>query len=150
VPRDEGPGLHDGQSVAPIEPAAQQYQAQSGRIVGTSGLDLALFIERQLLTQKQILRGERVPGAQAETQKVNQITHNPQPTPAMRPPCNWPLSLSDVFVKSLRTGQVSSQSKCFCGAQVIACGAEEIARHTRSGGVDQLVEKHLSVINAAS
>jgi hypothetical protein len=70
VPRDEGSGLHDGQSVAPIEPAAEQHQRQTGRMVGTSGLDLALLIERELLAQEQILGRQRGPGAQPETQKV--------------------------------------------------------------------------------
>ena len=74
MPGDEGPGPHDGQSVLPIEPAAEQHQRQTGRIVGTSGLDLALLIERQLLAQEQILGRKRGSGAQAETQKVDQIT----------------------------------------------------------------------------
>jgi len=55
MPSYEGPGPDDGQSVTPIEPTAEQHQRQARRIVGTSGLDLALLIERELLAQKQIL-----------------------------------------------------------------------------------------------
>ena len=71
VPGDQGLGPHHGQSIAPIEPAAEQYQNQARRIVGASGLNRALLIERQLLAQEQILGRERSSGAQAETQKVD-------------------------------------------------------------------------------
>jgi hypothetical protein len=71
LPSDEGPWLHYDQSVAPIEPAAEQHQCQPGRIVSTSGFDPAFLIERQLLAQEQILRRMRGSRAQAETQKVN-------------------------------------------------------------------------------
>src|SRR5271167_4965226 len=47
VPGNQGLGPHDDQSVAPIERAAEQNQRQAGQIVGTSGLDLALLIERE-------------------------------------------------------------------------------------------------------
>jgi hypothetical protein len=71
LPSDQGLGPHHGQSIAPIEPAAEQYQSQARRIVGTSGLDRALLIEGQLLAQEQILGRERSSGTQAETQKVD-------------------------------------------------------------------------------
>ena len=67
----QGLGPHHGQSIVPIESAAEQYQSQARRIVGTSGLDRALLIERQLFAQEQILGRERSSGAQAETQKVD-------------------------------------------------------------------------------
>ena len=50
VPSDEGLGPYHDQSVAPIEPAAQQHQRQPGRIVGSSGLDLAFLVKSELLT----------------------------------------------------------------------------------------------------
>lgn len=80
VPTDQGLKPHNHQSNSPIEPAAEQHQRQAGRIVGTSGLDLALLIERQLLAQEQILRRERGSGAQNQTQKADQIAQYPQPT----------------------------------------------------------------------
>jgi hypothetical protein len=71
VPGDEGPGPHYNQSVSPIEPAAEQHQGQARGIVGTSGLDLALLVERELLAQEQILGCERGSGPQAETEKLD-------------------------------------------------------------------------------
>jgi hypothetical protein len=55
MPRDEGSGLYDGQSVSPFEPMAEQHQRQASWIVGTSRFDLALLIKYKLLAQEQIL-----------------------------------------------------------------------------------------------
>src|SRR5271163_5348831 len=117
VPGDQRPRPHHNQSVSPIEPATQQHQSETRRIVGTAGLDLALLIERELLAQEQILGRQRGSGVQAETQKVDYITKDPEPT---QPCAHDPTTLSqsmDISIKSLRTMWISNQSECFCGAQ---------------------------------
>src|SRR5208337_2800077 len=92
VPGDQGPRPHHNQSVSPIEPAAQQQQRQAGRIVSTSRLDLAFLIKGELLAQEQILGRKRGSEAQAETQKVDQITKHPEPTQSRAHDARGPLS----------------------------------------------------------
>src|SRR6516165_9596856 len=75
VPGDEGLGPHQGQGVSPIEPAAEQHQRQTRRIVGASGLDLALL----LLAQEQSLRCERGLWSPTESEEVDHIAEDPQP-----------------------------------------------------------------------
>jgi hypothetical protein len=52
VPSHKSIGLHDRQSASPVEPTAEQHQREPGRIVGASGLDFTLLIERELLAQE--------------------------------------------------------------------------------------------------
>src|SRR5271156_5513705 len=134
VPGDQGPGPHHNQSVSPIEPAAQQHQSETRRIVGSAGLDLALLIERELLAQEQILGRQRGSGVQAETQKVDYITKDPEPT---QPCAHDPTTLSqsmDISIKSLRTMWISSQSEMFLRSTAEPAGSGAAVWHRPANG----------------
>lgn len=113
VPSDEGPGLHDNQSISPIEPAAEQHRRQAGRIVGASGLDLALLIEQEMLAPEQILGRDGSSGPQAQTQKVDWITQYPQPTQPCAHDAGDPPALDAVSSTPPRTMRGSSPSEMF-------------------------------------
>jgi hypothetical protein len=137
VPGDEGRRPHDGQGLPPIEPAAEQHQRQASRIVGPARLDLALLIECvecELLTQEQILGRERSSGAQAETQKVDQITQDRQSNQPCAHNARSPSVVDDGSLKSLRAARVSSQERIFLRITTGGKAGPETARqeHSRS------------------
>ena len=56
VPADEGIRLHNGEGLAPVEPAPEPHQGEAGSIGGTARFDLALLVVGKLFTQKEIFR----------------------------------------------------------------------------------------------
>jgi hypothetical protein len=52
MPAKERGWLHDGEDPTPIDQPGQGDQCHPRRIVGTSGLHLALDVQRQLLSQE--------------------------------------------------------------------------------------------------
>ena len=73
MPSNERFRLHDGQESTPVDEARQRNERDSGRVIGSPRLDLALEVHRQLLTQEQILGGEprvRAPHGRNESQGV--------------------------------------------------------------------------------
>ena len=58
MPAGQGRRLNNGQRPPPVEPAGEPDQSHPGGIGGSSWFDVALLIQGQLLTQKEVLRGE--------------------------------------------------------------------------------------------
>ena len=73
MPADQGRRLNNGQRPPPVEPAAEPDQGHLGGVGGSSWFDVALLIQGQLLTQKEVLRGEGGTGAQAQEQETHRI-----------------------------------------------------------------------------
>jgi hypothetical protein len=65
--------LHDRQESMPVDEPRQRHQCDAGRVIGAPRLDLPLEVQRQLLAQEQIFRGEvrvRAPRGRNESQNV--------------------------------------------------------------------------------
>jgi len=58
MPSDQRVRFHDREQAAPLEQPGQSDERNSRRIVGAARRHLALDVQRQLLSQKQILGGE--------------------------------------------------------------------------------------------
>jgi len=58
VPPNERVRLHDGQQLTPFDQPRQRDQRDPCRIVSTARLRLPFQVQRQLLSQEQVLRGE--------------------------------------------------------------------------------------------
>ena len=54
MPAGKGLRLHNGQRLTPVEPATEPDQGDTSGIGRTPGFDVALLIQRQLFTQKEI------------------------------------------------------------------------------------------------
>ena len=117
VPGDQGLGPHHGQSISPIEPAAEQYQSQARRIVGTSRLDRALLIERQQLAQEQISAASE---ALERKTRHRKWTRSPRILNQLSLACMMQEALcrrrSLLRISKSYPG-FKPEAKCFCGAQ---------------------------------
>src|SRR5262245_42469278 len=74
VPADECCRLHQDQRMPPIKPAGKPNEAKTDSHGGLSRFHMALLIEGQLFTQKEILSGECGAGAQGEEEEMHAIT----------------------------------------------------------------------------
>jgi hypothetical protein len=66
------------QRLAPVEPASQPDEGETGSIRGTARFEVAFLVERQLFTQKEIPRRKHGAWAQAKAQEPQCITEEPQ------------------------------------------------------------------------
>jgi hypothetical protein len=78
MPADEGGGLHNGQGLAPVKPAREPDQGKAGSIGGTARFDVALLVEGQLFTQKEVFRCEYRRWTQTEAQETDDIDQQRQ------------------------------------------------------------------------
>jgi hypothetical protein len=58
MPSNERVRLHDGEDSTPVDQPRQGDECDAGRVIGPPRLDLALEVQRQLLTQEEVLGGE--------------------------------------------------------------------------------------------
>jgi hypothetical protein len=73
MPSDQGSGLHDDERVTPVEEPGQEGHRDPGRAVGSSGPDLALLIESELLPEEEDLSVLRGPAAESAKDQAEQI-----------------------------------------------------------------------------
>jgi hypothetical protein len=78
MPAEKRCGLDHSQRLAPVEPASQPDEGETGSIRGTARFDVAFLVESQLFTQKEIPRRKRGAWAQAKAQEPQRITEEPQ------------------------------------------------------------------------
>jgi hypothetical protein len=66
MPAEKRCGLDHSQRLAPVEPASQPDEGDTGSIRGTARFEVAFLVERQLFTQKEIPRRKHGAWAQAK------------------------------------------------------------------------------------
>ena len=59
MPAEKGLRLHNGQGFAPVKPAREPHQGETGSIRSTAWFDVAFLRQRQLFTQEQVFGCER-------------------------------------------------------------------------------------------
>jgi hypothetical protein len=71
--------LHQGRGLPPVEASGKPDQSETSGIGRTLRFDVALLIQRQLFTQKEILCSKRGAWAQAQEQEAQRIHEEHQP-----------------------------------------------------------------------
>jgi hypothetical protein len=66
MPVEKRCGLDHSQRLAPVEPASQPDEGETGSIRGKARFEVAFLVERQLFTQKEIPRRKHGAWAQAK------------------------------------------------------------------------------------
>jgi hypothetical protein len=66
MPPNEGVGFHDREHGPPVDQPGEHDHRDAGRIVGLMRPDAGLSVERQLLSQEEILRRQLRPRAEAQ------------------------------------------------------------------------------------
>jgi hypothetical protein len=75
VPAGKRRWLYHGQGLAPVEPASEPDQGETGGGGGAPWLDVTFLIQRELFTQEEVFCRECRTGTQTEEQKAPSITH---------------------------------------------------------------------------
>jgi hypothetical protein len=78
MPADQRSRLDNGQRPPPVEPEGEPAQGHPGGVGGSSWFDVALLVQGQLLTQKEVLCCEGGAGAQAQEQEAQRINEEYQ------------------------------------------------------------------------
>ena len=73
MPPGEGLGGHHSQCLAPVEPAAQPDEGETGGIRCAFRLDVALLIQGELLAEKEILRRQHNRCTQAKPEETHGV-----------------------------------------------------------------------------
>jgi hypothetical protein len=73
VPTNQRLGAHDHQSTSPIEESRQQRQADPRDRVDPTRLDAALYVERELSTQEQVLGFNRTTRSKCESTPAKRL-----------------------------------------------------------------------------
>jgi hypothetical protein len=64
MPSGEGVGFDDDKRLSPIKQPGEKNHGEPSGVVGAAGFPLALLVKRQLLAEKQVLRGETAPATE--------------------------------------------------------------------------------------
>ncbi len=79
MPADERIGLHDDEGVLPVEHSGQRRHRESRGVIGTAWRLLTLDEEGELLSEKEILRGQsalRMEEIPSEREGIEDNGHN--------------------------------------------------------------------------
>jgi hypothetical protein len=78
MPAGKRGGLHNGQGLAPIKPATEPDEGETGGVGRTSWLDVTFLIQRELFTEKEVFGGQGSGWTEAEPQEAHPITQECQ------------------------------------------------------------------------
>ena len=76
MPADERIGLHDDEGVLPVEDSGQRRHRESCSVIGTPRRLLTLDEEGELLSEKEILRGQGALGARQAPNERDGVEDN--------------------------------------------------------------------------